>query len=227
MLEKHKDYKERAYDFHKKQDYITRLKTKARDRNPDEFYYKMYNSQVTDGKHREVNSTAAIDHDVLKLMKTQDLGYITHKKSVDDRRAEKLKQSLHFTGAVADVKRTHKIFCETEAEVETFDPASYFGTPQELLQNTHNRLRATDLAVDGKVLNVGTLTKKEALKVKQKMAQSYRELERREIRAKKLREASEGLQLQRHLNQKGSKKRIVSDSDPDKVVYKWKRQRAR
>lgn len=183
----------------------------------------MYNSQVTGGKHKEIKAGASIDHDVLKLMKTQDLGYITYKKSIDERKAEKLKRNLHFTGV--DVKRTHKIFCESEAELESLEPASFFDTPQELVQNSHNRIRSKDLLMAAKSL--GDMTKKDVIKVKETMAKSYRELERREIRAKKLREASEGLTLQRNLNQKGSKKRIVSESDPDKVVYKWKRQRTR
>jgi U3 small nucleolar RNA-associated protein 11 len=223
LLEKHKDYKERAYDFHKKQDHITVLKKKARDRNPDEFYYKMYNSQVTGGKHKEVKASESIDHDVLKLMKTQDLGYITYKRSIDERKAEELKRNLHFTGV--DVKRTHKVFCESEADLESLDPARFFDTPQELVHNSHNRIRSKDLPKAAE--SIGAMSKKEVIKVKEAMAKSYRELERREIRAKKLREASEGLTLQRNLNKKGSKKRIVSESDPDKVVYKWKKQRTR
>jgi len=46
ILEKHKDYKLRADDFHKKEKKIHKLMTKARLRNPDEFYYKMVNSKM-------------------------------------------------------------------------------------------------------------------------------------------------------------------------------------
>ena len=54
LLEKHKDYVERAQDYHKKQDYLKILRKKASDRNPDEFYFKMNKSQVNaKGVHKE------------------------------------------------------------------------------------------------------------------------------------------------------------------------------
>ena len=41
LLEKKKDYVLRARDFHKKEDAIKVLKTKAAYKNPDEFYFGM------------------------------------------------------------------------------------------------------------------------------------------------------------------------------------------
>ena len=52
LLEKHKDYVKRAKDFHKKEDAINVLKRKARDRNPDEFYFAMQKSKTRDGVHQ-------------------------------------------------------------------------------------------------------------------------------------------------------------------------------
>ena len=54
LLEKHKDYVIRAKDYHKKQDYLSILKKKAADRNPDEFYFHMHNSQVSNGVHKGI-----------------------------------------------------------------------------------------------------------------------------------------------------------------------------
>jgi U3 small nucleolar RNA-associated protein 11 len=45
LLEKHKDYVIRAKDYHKKQDYLRKLKEKAAFRNPDEFYFNMNRSK--------------------------------------------------------------------------------------------------------------------------------------------------------------------------------------
>lgn len=46
FLEKHKDYVKRARDYHRKEDQLTRLRRKAEDRNPDEFYFKMVKSKT-------------------------------------------------------------------------------------------------------------------------------------------------------------------------------------
>jgi len=46
LLEKHKDYVLRARDYHKKKDQLKILHEKARNRNPDEFYYKMISHKL-------------------------------------------------------------------------------------------------------------------------------------------------------------------------------------
>lgn len=78
LLEKHKDYIERSKDYKKKKNFIKVLKSKAAERNSDEFYYKMHNSQVVDGLHTKL--TNSLDNESIKLLKTQDMGYIVYKK---------------------------------------------------------------------------------------------------------------------------------------------------
>ena len=46
LLEKHKDYKERAVAYHRKQDRLQALKLRAAFRNPDEFSFRMVKSQT-------------------------------------------------------------------------------------------------------------------------------------------------------------------------------------
>ena len=41
MLEKHKDYVQRARDFHRKEDELRKMQEKASFKNPDEFYFNM------------------------------------------------------------------------------------------------------------------------------------------------------------------------------------------
>ena len=46
LLEKKKDYKERAQAFHRKKDRLRALQLKAAFRNPDEFNFKMVRTQT-------------------------------------------------------------------------------------------------------------------------------------------------------------------------------------
>lgn len=230
LLEKHKDYKIRSYDFHKKDDYIKVLKKKASNKNPDEFYHSMNNAQVSKGVHVAIKKDSdQIDPDVLKLMKTQDLGYITHRKSIDDKKIERLRENLHYIGKLdsSSSKKSHKIFCETEDELKSFNPVEHFETTEEFFANDHNRVRASALAKDDHYSNIDNLNKRDIVKINKQKLKSYNELEKRICRSKKLQTASMGLQLQRQLNGKGSKRKLVDPDDPDKITYKWKRQRAK
>ena len=49
LLEKHKDYVQRARDYHRKQSELKRLKEKARFRNPDEFFHGMIHAETKVG----------------------------------------------------------------------------------------------------------------------------------------------------------------------------------
>jgi U3 small nucleolar RNA-associated protein 11 len=89
----------RARDFHKKEDAIKVLKTKAAYRNPDEFYFGMEKTRTKDGVHvgrrDEANKYTA---DELHLMKTQDVKYVGLKASMEAKKAEKLRATLHLIG---------------------------------------------------------------------------------------------------------------------------------
>ncbi|KAL3494807.1 small-subunit processome [Aspergillus germanicus] len=81
ILEKHKDYSLRAKDYNAKQAKIKRLEEIARDRNPDEFAFGMMNSHTAKaGKHgtgmRDSAEARGLNHDAIKLLKTQDAGYL-------------------------------------------------------------------------------------------------------------------------------------------------------
>ncbi|OQO01915.1 hypothetical protein B0A48_12388 [Cryoendolithus antarcticus] len=83
ILEKHKDYSLRAKDHNLKKRKLSALKSKAADRNEDEFYFGMMSSQSRNGvkvaKRGEENAGGGgktLDMDVVRLMKTQDVGYL-------------------------------------------------------------------------------------------------------------------------------------------------------
>jgi U3 small nucleolar RNA-associated protein 11 len=232
LLEKHSDYIERANDFKKKNTAIRTLRKKVEERNPDEFYFKMNKSEIKNGKHRELDErNKALDHGTVQLLKTQDLGYIIHKKSVDDRKIEKMKSNLHLIGAVLP---RHKIFCESKEEVETFEVAKYFDTLPSLASRAHNRPRIADIekSVEAEGLStISTLvTEKKTKLINKNISSGYDELNKRIQRRDKIHKTMDELQLQRNvMNSKGSKRKIkVSGGDgEEKVIYKWKRQRNR
>ncbi len=51
FLERKKDYKARADDFHRKEKALEALQRKAEERNPDEFYFGMEHARTRGGVH--------------------------------------------------------------------------------------------------------------------------------------------------------------------------------
>jgi U3 small nucleolar RNA-associated protein 11 len=235
LLEKHKDYVIRAKDYHKKKDYLKILKKKAANRNPDEFYFKMNNSFTSKGVHKEKRD-GTLDIATVKLLKTQDAGYINLKKSIDDKKVKKLKDNLHMIGEAKCKK--HTIFVDNEKEVKNFNVAKHFDTVPELADRAFNRPRISDLQKHAETNIVNPKLMKKVLK---KRERSYKLLEETTKRAEKLDSAMKELILRRNLMGKGSKKKvIITDSngkrkrkggddgdDSGPLVYKWKRERSK
>jgi hypothetical protein len=95
LLEKHKDYVQRARNFHDKEKRIAALKKKAANRNPDEFSFKMVKAQTKNGIHVIERDEPALKGDMLKVLKTQDKGYVQTQKSAED----KVRPSVAHGGA--------------------------------------------------------------------------------------------------------------------------------
>lgn len=71
FLEKKKDYKKRALDHQRKEAKMKSLRKKAKERNPDEFYFKMVNTHLDDGEHVEEEKPPG------DLVDTDDISSIT------------------------------------------------------------------------------------------------------------------------------------------------------
>ncbi|KAJ8423615.1 hypothetical protein Cgig2_015704 [Carnegiea gigantea] len=98
LLEKHKDYVIRAREYHKKEETLRRLKEKAANRNPDEFYFRMIKAKTVDGVHRPASEANKYTPEELMLMRTQDMGYVLQKIQSEKKasiKVEKLKAVLH------------------------------------------------------------------------------------------------------------------------------------
>jgi U3 small nucleolar RNA-associated protein 11 len=163
LLEKKKDYKERAVDYHRKEDRIQAARQKAALRNPDEFYFGMHNAQVSNGQHRK---TVAAEHkefeaqvgtDTVRIMKDQDLSYVRMQKQKDLKKVERLQASLHYIegGTESETaldkndsngrKRKHTIYVETAQDALNFSVAEHFDTLEALADRAFNRPRVATL----------------------------------------------------------------------------------
>lgn len=101
LLEKKKDYVLRARDFHKKEEALKVLRKKAANRNPDEFYFAMQKQRTVDGVHNaNQDESNKYTQDELHLMKTQDVKYVAMKASMEAKKVEKLRATLHMIGDV-------------------------------------------------------------------------------------------------------------------------------
>ena len=76
LLEKHKDYVLRARDYASKQARIRKLREKAAFRNKDEFYWGMVKGETKGGLVVAGRGNEALDVDLVRVLKTQDLGWV-------------------------------------------------------------------------------------------------------------------------------------------------------
>ena len=220
LLEKKKDYRLRARDYASKAARLAALRRKAELRNADEFYFGMVSERTSKGVHvkeRDNNVSA----EVLALFRTQDKAYLDAVSTHEKRRVEKLKEQLHFVGAVAPGRAPqHTIFVDTPEEAERFDAAEYFDTVPELVETMpHNRLTREQIQnMDARAFRVSA----RAGPIK-----GYEELARTQERVEKLASAQEHLKLKRDLMGKGARVK-VKDAEGDKpAVFRWKNERKR
>ncbi|KAF4963655.1 hypothetical protein FSARC_8360 [Fusarium sarcochroum] len=107
LLEKHKDYSLRAKDFNKKKKQLKNLRDKASERNEDEFYFGMMSrsgpgSRIQDGKRWKGTvdgdrGNQAMDVDTVRLLKTQDIGYIRTMRQVVAKEVARLEEQVVLT----------------------------------------------------------------------------------------------------------------------------------
>jgi U3 small nucleolar RNA-associated protein 11 len=62
------------------------LALRARDRNPDEFYFGMVNAKTRDGVHQgKPQGSKVYSADEMKLLRTQDAGYVEMKRAHEEK----------------------------------------------------------------------------------------------------------------------------------------------
>jgi U3 small nucleolar RNA-associated protein 11 len=223
LLEKHKDYVLRAKDFNKKRDRMKALRLRASMRNPDEFYFAMNSTKTKEGIH-SISTAPTLDHDTVKLLKTQDLGYLRMKVGVDEGKVQKLRAGLHMLGAERPAG-SHTIFVKSKKDLKSFDPATHFDTAPELADRAFNRPRLETLQTK---TVTGAKNRKQMKTAIRQQRVAYAEMHQREERARKLRVAASHLEVERAVtNGKGVKRKVKEAEGDAPAVFKWKRQRAK
>lgn len=109
------DYSLRAKDHKKKQTVLKSLKQKAAERNEDEFYFGMVSrgkfssgklavGKKWDGTVAGDRGNKALDMDTVRLLKTQDIGYLRTVRNVVAKEVRQLEQKAVIAGAFAGVE---------------------------------------------------------------------------------------------------------------------------
>lgn len=253
FLEKKQDYKRRADHYHKKEDRLKAIQRKASMKNPDEFYFGMNNAKVVHGKHQKTHEARSkeladqIGPDAVRIMKDQDLSYVRTQKQKDIKKAQKLKEALHFIGM--EKKAKHTIFVDSKEKAENFDAAEHFQTAPELIERSFNRPRTKRLRdsameqlgydpkeddnVDSNPLTEedlkyqALLAKKTAKKAAKARSNAYAEMEARMRRAAEMERAEAHLVTEKLVAGKGRKRKIKAAENGAPAQYKWRRKRMR
>ncbi|PON37903.1 Small-subunit processome, Utp [Trema orientale] len=203
LLEKHKDYVERAKAYHKKEETLRRLKEKAAFRNPDEFYFKMIKTRTVDGVHKVESEANKYTPEELMLMKTQDMGYVLQKVQSERKRIDKLTAMLH---SLDNQPSNRKV---------------YFAEDREDAKEIQSRASKPGIPIASDNIPA---------RIKRKTVASYRELEARKNRANELEKIFMDMTMQKELQKKGRKRKLREDeilSPTSRPVYKWRAERKR
>ncbi|CAG0900607.1 unnamed protein product [Cyprideis torosa] len=239
LLEKKKDYRQRARDYNEKKAAIKFLKQKALNRNPDEFRFHMVNSRVEDGEHLELEKEDTHTPEQIALMQTQDFKYVTFKRTLEMKKIEKLQNDHHIfpeveSGDAGGIPlRKHTFFVDSKQEAKKFNPAKRLRTHPSLLKRSFNR-PTIDALMSGefKIQGIDPEDPYQLLRCSKKNKKSFEELKKRVEREKQLSVVQRKLEIKRHL----AKIKDGRDSKPEKVapatadaapVYKWKAERKR
>lgn len=169
------------------------------------------------GIHILDRGNKALDIDTVKLLKTQDAGYLRVQSAIERKAVERLQVEAALLNwdstTTKGNKRKHTVFVESREEAKSFDPVKHFDTVPELVCRAENRLRAEQLAelelrklVPESEAN-GRIERLEKLKARKKRVKAregkLKELAQRLRRREELQKAEVELALQRERFGKG------------------------
>ncbi|XP_036395264.1 probable U3 small nucleolar RNA-associated protein 11 [Megalops cyprinoides] len=224
LLEKKKDYKLRADDYHKKQNTLAALRKKALDKNPDEFYYKMISSQLQDGVHMKKEKAEEVTEEQRKVMRTQDIKYVEMKRVSEAKKIERLKSELHLLDAEGKQKNKHTFFVDTKKEVDEFDLSTHLNTAPELVDRVYNRPTLETLERCG---IQGSTDDSTLQKLARQRKHQYKMLSQRIEREKKMFVIGQKIQTRKDLADKTKKVKVSKETPNTPAIYRFEAKRKR
>ncbi|XP_037932773.1 probable U3 small nucleolar RNA-associated protein 11 [Teleopsis dalmanni] len=226
LLEKKKDYKARARDAEYKEKALKLLHKRALNKNPDEFYHHMINSKLRSGEHHEKKQKEEHTKEQLQLMETQDIKYITMKRTMEAKKIRRLQSQLHFIDFANTVPNKHTFFVDgKETVLEGNELAERLETHPSLLERKTNRPRLKDL----ETLTIPEINVEKIQAGNKLRKQSYQELAKRIEREKELSIVQQKLQIQRALEMprllKPKTIKPGTKTSPPVIKFKYERKR--
>uniref|UniRef100_A0A8C5EUL8 U3 small nucleolar RNA-associated protein 11 n=1 Tax=Gouania willdenowi TaxID=441366 RepID=A0A8C5EUL8_GOUWI len=226
LLEKKKDYKLRADDYHKKQNTLSALRKKAMEKNPDEFYFNMINSKLQDGVHtiNKPKEEDEVTEEQKNMMRTQDIKYVEMKRVAEAKKIERLKGELHLLDADSKQKNKHTFFVDSKKEVQTFNLATHLNTAPELIDRVYNRPTLHTLESEH---IMGAVQPGALKKMARQRKHQYKILAQRIDREKKMFVISQKIQTRKDLQDKNKKVKVKKETANAAAIYKFKPKRKR
>lgn len=225
FLEKKKDYIARATNYHENQEKLKLLRKRVLNKNPDEFYFHMINSKISNGIHREKDKVDVHTPEQLLLMETQDLKYVAYKRHMEAKKVDRLQSQLHFLDYSNSTKNKHTFFVDEEEERRNFDLAKALDTHPALVSRKINRPRLNNL----KTMKLPDVDEVTLSKAEQQKHMAYKELDKRIERERQLTIVQQKLEIRRALKDKKvlQPKQVRPGTKDAAPIFKWKFERKR
>lgn len=97
-------------------------------------------------EHHENEAEDEHSPEQIQLMQTQDIKYITMKRTIEANKIKRMQSELHMLDEANQVKNTHVFFTDDGDEDEEMDLAKRLDTHPAMLHRRTNRPRLADLS---------------------------------------------------------------------------------
>lgn len=186
----------------------------------------MVKSKFEDGKHIEIrDDDNEFTPEQLQLMLTQDLSYIIYKRSIEQKKIEKLRSQLHLIDVPDKPKNNHIIFVDNKSEMKQISKQLNEMKDDELLNSVCCGLPNQEFLETVDLPDIDLKSLKEAVKQKNR---KYKELVTRLNREKQLKIVYDKMILKKQLiKDKQHATKIQSGTSETAPIYKFKQIRKR